>query len=343
MQRCLQLAASGAGNVAPNPMVGASLVYNNKIIGEGYHMKYGEAHAEVNCIASVEADNRSVISQSTLYVSLEPCSHFGKTPPCADLIIENRIPHVVIGCKDPFEKVNGGGIEKLLAAGVRITTGILEDEAMDLNKRFFTFHTKQRPYIILKWAQSANARIATGTFGAVKISNLISDTMVHKWRSEESAIMVGFNTAKFDDPSLTNRLWTGNNPVRIVLDPALELKTSLQLFSQQAPTLIINRLKSSTEGKVKYCKISDGLPIVEECVKLMHSEGLLSVIVEGGTKLIQAFINEGYWDEIRVIENSELQIEDGITAPNIDAFTSPAITMVGSDKHIFFRNNTSGI
>ena len=343
MQRCLQLAAAGAGNVAPNPMVGAVLVYNNEIIGEGYHMKYGEAHAEVNCIASVEADNRSVISQSTLYVSLEPCSHFGKTPPCADLIIENRIPHVVIGCKDPFEKVNGGGIEKLLAAGVRITTGILEDEAMDLNKRFFTFHTKQRPYIILKWAQSSNARIATGTFGAVKISNLLSDTMVHKWRSEESAIMVGFNTAKFDDPSLTNRLWTGNNPIRIVLDPALKLKASLQLFSQQAPTLVINRSKSSTEGKIKYCKILDGLPIVKECVKLMHSEGLLSVIVEGGTKLIQAFINEGYWDEIRVIENSELQIEDGITAPNTDAFLSPAITMVGSDKHIFFRNNTSGI
>lgn len=313
-------------------------MYNNKIIGEGYHMKYGEAHAEVNCISSVKPNNRSLISQSTLYVSLEPCSHFGKTPPCADLIIENNIPHVVIGCKDPFEKVNGGGIEKLLAAGARITTGILEDEAIELNKRFFTYHTKQRPYIILKWAQSANARIATATFGAVKISNLLSDTMVHKWRSEESAIMVGFNTAKFDDPLLTNRLWTGNNPVRIVFDPGLELKASLQLFSQQAPTLVINCLKASTDGVVKYCKISEGLPIIEECVKLMHSEGLLSVIVEGGTKLIQSFINAGYWDEIRMIENSELQIENGIPAPIIGTSLSPAIKMVGSDRHIFFRN-----
>jgi diaminohydroxyphosphoribosylaminopyrimidine deaminase / 5-amino-6-(5-phosphoribosylamino)uracil reductase len=200
MHRCLELARSGAGSVAPNPMVGAVLVYENRIIGEGYHQQYGRAHAEPNCIAAVKEQDKHLIERSTLFVSLEPCAHFGKTPPCADLIIENKIPGVIIGCRDPFVEVNGKGIEKLRAAGIQVQLGVLENECRKLNKRFFTFHTQHRPYIILKWAQTLDNKVANEDYSRVPISNEYTNRLVHQWRSEEMAIAVGTNTALYDDP-----------------------------------------------------------------------------------------------------------------------------------------------
>src|SRR5215212_3734496 len=208
MHRCIELALLARGNVAPNPMVGAVLVYQDRIIGEGYHKEYGKAHAEVNCINSVKAGDLDLIERAVLYVSLEPCAHFGKTPPCADLIIEKKIPRVVIGCRDPFKQVDGKGIEKLKAANIEVVTGVCEEACVKLNKRFFTFHTEHKPYVILKWAQSANNKIANADRSRVMISNEYSNRIVHKWRSEEMAIMIGKNTALSDDPELTTRLWT---------------------------------------------------------------------------------------------------------------------------------------
>src|SRR5437868_6012424 len=232
MHRCLELAKLAAGNVAPNPMVGAVLVHEEKIISEGYHKQFGEPHAEVNCINNVKEEDKHLIEKSTLYVSLEPCSHFGKTPPCTDLIIKNKIPKVVIGCVDIYKEVHGRGIKKLQDAEVEVVTGILEKECIELNKRFFTFHEKYRPYIILKWAESANGKIGIDT-ERVLISNEYSDRLVHKWRSEEAAILIGTNTALKDDPSLTTRLWQGNNPVRLVIDMDLRLPSHLKIFNRE--------------------------------------------------------------------------------------------------------------
>src|SRR5258706_6298419 len=275
MRRCLELATLGAGNVAPNPMVGAVLVYHGRIIGEGYHQKYGEAHAEPNSIASVKEEDRKLISQSTMYVSLEPCVHFGKTPPCADLIIKHKIPKVVIGCRDPFKEVNGRGIEKLKAAGVETEPGVLEKECKELNKRFFTFHTKHRPYIILKWAQTANGKMSGQGRDRLYISNEFTNRLVHKWRSEEAAILVGTNTALLDDPQLTTRLWTGNNLVRMVIDMDLKLPSSLRLFDDEASTIIFNTIKHdlkeeafipSTPGKAEtvFYQVTEDVNLVHQ-------------------------------------------------------------------------------
>ena len=243
MSRCIELAKLGAGFTAPNPMVGAVLVYDNRIIGEGYHRHYGHAHAEVNCIASVKKEDEPFIRQSVLYVSLEPCAHHGKTPPCADLIIEKKIPMVVVGSRDPFKEVDGKGIEKLQAAGVEVQEDVLEKECIDLNKRFFTFHTWRRPYIILKWAQSDDGKIAKTGHSRVLISNDYTNRLVHKWRSEEASILVGTNTALMDNPSLDTRLWKGPNPVRLVVDKNLALPASLNVFDQKIKTIIFNTLK----------------------------------------------------------------------------------------------------
>ncbi|HRN57787.1 MAG TPA: bifunctional diaminohydroxyphosphoribosylaminopyrimidine deaminase/5-amino-6-(5-phosphoribosylamino)uracil reductase RibD, partial [Agriterribacter sp.] len=240
MQRCLQLARAGAGYVAPNPMVGAVLVHHNRVIGEGWHRAYGMSHAEVNCIASVSNEDRHLIGESVLYVSLEPCAHYGKTPPCANLIIQHRIPEVVVGCRDPFPEVNGKGIEKLQAAGIRVTTGVLEKECRELNKRFFIFYTQRRPFVVLKWAQSSDGAIAAPGGLAVQISNPYTSRLVHRWRSEEPAIVVGTRTAMLDDPFLTTRLWPGKHPLRVVIDRALKLPGTLRLFDAAATTLIFN-------------------------------------------------------------------------------------------------------
>ena len=318
MSRCIQLAELGAGNVAPNPMVGAVLVYDDKIIGDGYHKKYGEAHAEVNCINSVEEKNKHLIEKSTIYVSLEPCAHYGKTPPCADLIIKNNIPKVVIGTKDIYKEVAGAGIEKLKNAGIEVLTGVLENECIDLNKRFFTFHQKQRPFIILKWAQSSNRKIGSER-ERILISNDYSNRLVHRWRSEEAAILVGTNTALKDDPLLTTRLWKGKNPIRIVIDKNLKLPHELKIFSKTTNTIIFNSLKNTIEENVEYIKL-ENKNLLEEILRTLYKLNIQSVLVEGGAKTLQSFIDAGLWDEARVITNEEMIIESGIDAPEIKSF-----------------------
>lgn len=318
MHRCLQLAKLGEGNVAPNPMVGAILVYENRIIGEGYHQQYGQAHAEVNCINSVHEADQSYIEKSTLYVSLEPCAHYGKTPPCADLIILKNIAQVVIGCRDSYEEVNGRGIEKLLKAGVEVIAGILEKEALDLNKRFFTFYTKMRPYIILKWAQSKNGLIAKADYTAVKISDHLTDRLVHKWRSEEAAIMIGTNTALYDNPSLTNRLWmAGNNPVRLVIDKHLRLPETLHLFDGSVKTVVFNFFKQEKHNNVLFYKLSSQENIISAVLKALYELKIQSVLIEGGAVLLQSFIDADCWDEARIITNETLMIDKGIKAPQL--------------------------
>lgn len=314
MHHCLQLAKLAAGNVAPNPLVGSVLVYDEKIIGEGYHKKFGEPHAEVNCINSVKEPDKNLIEKSTLYVSLEPCSHYGKTPPCADLIIKNKIPKVVIGCKDVYKEVDGKGIKKLQDAGIEVITGVLEKECIELNKRFFTFHQKQRPYIILKWAESTNGKIGEDS-KRVLISNEYTNRLVHKWRSEEAAILVGKQTALKDDPSLTTRLWPGENPIRCVIDNNLSLPVWLKIFDQSTPTIIFNFLKNEEEKNIKRVKLNDGN--ISTLAKSMYEQNIQSVIVEGGALLLQSFISEGFWDEARVIRNEQLTIHNGIAAPEL--------------------------
>ncbi len=319
MQRCLELAKRGAGFVAPNPMVGAVLVYNDRIIGEGWHQQYGEAHAEVNAIHRAAQSGQMDLSQSTLYVSLEPCVHFGKTPPCTDLIIKYKIPKVVIGCRDPFKEVNGKGIEKLIAAGVEVEVGIMENECKSINKRFFTFHIEQRPYIILKWAQTADGKIAYpshSTGGArLLISNEYSNRLMHQWRSEEAAILIGTNTALLDNPELTNRLWPGNSPVRLVVDMQLRLPDSLKIFNGEAKTILFNTSRQEEKGNLVYYKLEKDKNLIPQLMKALYQLKIQSVLVEGGARLLQSFIDDGTWDEIRIIHNNSLIIVTGLDAP----------------------------
>jgi len=331
LHRCLELARQAAGHTAPNPMVGAVLVHEGRIIGEGWHKQYGGPHAEPNCIDSVPDDDRHLIPQSTLYVSLEPCAHFGKTPPCADLIVRHRIPHVVIGARDPFEQVDGKGIDKLKAAGIDVTVGVLEEASTELNKRFFTFHTKHRPYIILKWAQTANGIIGNDDHSRLMISNALSNRTVHKWRSEEAAILVGTNTALFDDPQLTTRHWPGPNPVRLVVDMDLRLPASLQLFDGSTRTIVFNALQHGEKGQLQYYQITRDVTLVHQLANALYQLKILSVLVEGGAQLLQRFIDEGYWDEARIITNETLFVPQGIRAPELGAATLIEKTTVESD------------
>lgn len=324
MQRCIQLAGSGAGFVAPNPMVGAVLVYEDRIIGEGYHKKYGEAHAEVNCIASVADADKHLVRKATLYVSLEPCAHFGKTLPCSDLIIKNNIPKVVVGSVDPFKQVDGKGIQKLQDAGIEVVTGILEKDCKELNKRFFTFHTKQRPYIILKWAQTADKKIASNSNKRLIISNKYSNRLVHKWRADEAGILVGTHTALTDDPLLTNRLWHGKNPVRLVIDRKLKLSTGFKIFNHETATIIFNHEKNTLEAgdelnkQVYYYQVAETKNLVQQICEACYKLNIQSILVEGGAKLLQSFIDGKLYDEIRVITNTELFVRDGLNAPEFD-------------------------
>jgi diaminohydroxyphosphoribosylaminopyrimidine deaminase / 5-amino-6-(5-phosphoribosylamino)uracil reductase len=317
MRRCLQLARLGSGYVAPNPMVGAVLVCEGRIIGEGSHEVYGGPHAEVNCLASVKAQDLHLVPDAVLYVSLEPCAHFGKTPPCADLIIMNRIKEVVVGCRDPFPAVDGRGIEKLLQAGITVREGIEEEACRDINKRFFTFHQQQRPYIILKWAQSQNRKIAAMGDERLMITNDFSNRLVHKWRSEESAILVGTNTALADDPALTTRLWSGRHPVRAVVDLDRRLPPNLKLFNRKHPTIVFNTIDHEEEENIFYYRVTREINLIPQLAQAFHQLKLQSVIVEGGSLLLQSFIDAGAWDEIRIITNNELLVQEGIWAPEL--------------------------
>jgi diaminohydroxyphosphoribosylaminopyrimidine deaminase/5-amino-6-(5-phosphoribosylamino)uracil reductase len=344
MQRCLQLAKSGTGYTRPNPMVGAVLVHDNIIIGEGYHREYGKAHAEVNCIASVKDAHQHLIAQSTLYVSLEPCAHYGKTPPCSDLIIKNKIPKVVIGCRDPFAQVNGKGIEKLKAAGIEVATGVLEKESINLNKRFFVFHTKKRPYIILKWAQTADKKIALNENKRLIISNEFTNRLVHKWRAEEAAILVGTNTVVTDDPQLTNRLWVGKNPVRLVIDKQLKLASGARIFNNDAPTIVFNLHKTSIElnavleSKVYYYKLDHERNLIKQVADACFKLNIQSILVEGGAGLLQSFIDEQLYDEVRIITNENMFAGDGLHAPVFRNKPTQTNTMhLDTDKIEFFE------
>jgi len=330
-------------------MVGAVLVYEDRIIGEGYHQVYGKAHAEVNCINSVKEADQPLIERSTIYVSLEPCAHHGKTPPCADLIIARRIPKVVVGCRDPFPEVDGKGIGKLRAAGVEVTVGVLEAECKELNKRFFTFHTQHRPYIVLKWAQSMNGRIAGSGEGRALISNVYSNRLVHQWRSEEAAILVGTRTALMDDPSLTVRLWNGPDPVRLVIDKELRLPGSLQLFDKKVRTIVFNRVKHTVGGEVgkrpggegemlSYYQLAGDSSLVHQLMVALYQLKIQSVLVEGGARLLQSFIDEGCWDEARVITNTELELPGGLSAPVLDTTQPISHENLFTDMIRYYRN-----
>ena len=343
MHRCLQLAKFGAGHVAPNPMVGAVLVYEDTIIGEGWHQLYGHAHAEVNCLNSVSDANKKLVEKSTLYVSLEPCAHHGKTPPCADLIIAHKIPVVVIACRDSYKEVDGKGIQKLLQAGIEVILGVAEKEALGLNKRFFTFHTKQRPYIILKWAQSSDAKIAREDFSAIKISHPITNRLVHQWRSEEAAIMVGFNTALHDDPMLTTRLWHGKNPTRIVIDRHLKLPSSLHIFDDSVKTIVFNEVKLEEQKNMMFYKLDSDNNLLPALLTALHQLSIQSVLVEGGSKLLQSFIDQNYWDEARVITNEELSVGDGIAAPQLTHNTLTSSQKIATDTISIFHNAANKI
>ncbi|HKP31524.1 MAG TPA: bifunctional diaminohydroxyphosphoribosylaminopyrimidine deaminase/5-amino-6-(5-phosphoribosylamino)uracil reductase RibD, partial [Chitinophagaceae bacterium] len=281
-----------------------------------------EAHAEVNCINAVNPDDFGLIHESTLYVSLEPCSHHGKTPPCVDLIISKKIPEVVIGCRDPFKEVSGRGIAKLKAADINVIENILENECRELNKRFITFQEKHRPYIILKWAQTADKKIAPANRSQLSISNEASRKIVHKWRSEEASILVGTNTAESDDPELSNRHWQGTNPLRLVVDMDLSLPSSLKIFDQKIPTIVFNTKQHTFEKSefkgVNYYQVTNDVSLPVQIANALYQLNIQSVLVEGGARLLQSFIDEGEWDEVRTITNPSMNLPDGIAVPKFE-------------------------
>ena len=317
MQRCLELALLGMGDVAPNPMVGCIIVYNGVIIGEGYHQKFGGPHAEVNAINSVR--DPELLIQSTLYVSLEPCAHYGKTPPCSDLIIEHRIPRVVIGTVDPFVPVAGKGIERMRKAGIEVKVGLLEAECRQLNRRFFTFHEKKRPYILLKWAQTLDGFIDTDrteTLHPTWITNSLTKRLVHKQRSEESSILIGTNTAEYDNPALTVREWAGNQPIRMVIDRTGRLKFSLHLFDNKTLSWVFTGIETPDSENLKYITLDFDRNILPQLLSELYKRDILSVIVEGGSKLLNSFLEMNLWDEAFVYTGNQF-FGKGVAAPDI--------------------------
>lgn len=314
MQRCLELAANGSGKVAPNPMVGAVIVHDSKIIGEGYHQGFGLAHAEVKAIESVK--NKSLLSNSTLYVSLEPCNHFGKTPPCTELITKHRIPKVVIGSMDSNPLVSGEGIKFLKKSGIKVVSGILEKNCRDLNKRFYQFYENKHPYIILKWAQSMDGIIGQHQHPNLSISNEISRLLVHKWRSEESAIMVGTTTALLDNPALKVREFSGKNPLRIVLDKHLKLPSSLQLLDGTIPTLVFTSKKKKSTKNLEYIQFPKKVNELEFVLTSLYERKVLSLLVEGGATLLNSFIKQNLWHEARIFTSDKI-LSNGVNAPKL--------------------------
>ena len=315
--RCIQLAKNACCNAAPNPMVGAVIVHNGIIIGEGYHIRCGEPHAEVNAIRSVK--NENLLKEATIYVSLEPCSHYGKTPPCADLIIEKGIPEVVIGCMDPFSMVAGRGIKKLRNAGIKVKVGVLEKECQQLIRRFITFNTQKRPYITLKWAESADGFIDSKREAGnpVILSSPLTSMVVHKRRAEHDAILVGRKTALLDNPSLTTRNWFGKDPIRLVIDKNLTLSKQLNLFDGKVRTLVFTQEKTTNDqSSVEYIYLDFTKNILPQIMEVLYKQKVQSLLVEGGTILLQSFINEGLWDEA-YIETSPIYLKEGVKAPII--------------------------
>ena len=335
MERCIELAERGIRNVSPNPMVGSVIVYEGKIIGEGYHENYGKSHAEVNAINNVK--DKSLLSKSTLYVNLEPCAHFGKTPPCSNLIIEHKISKVVIGCIDSFSEVAGKGIAKMENAGIEVIVGVLEKESRALNKRFFTFHEKERPYIILKWAESKDGFIAPKNQTApFWMTSSESKKLVHQWRAEEDAILVGRVTVEKDNPSLTVREVKGNSPIRIVIDKELKLSSALNLFDCSAKTIIFNAKKTEVIDSNYFIK-TDFKDLLNNILEELYKQHIQSVIVEGGTKTLQSFIDENMWDEARIFTANKT-LTDGIKAPTVNGKIISE-EKIGEDKLETIKND----
>ena len=339
MSRCLFLAAKGLGKVAPNPMVGAVLVHDGRIISEGYHRKFGGAHAEVDCLDAVADADRHLIPSSTLYVSLEPCAHHGKTPPCTDRIIRERIPEVVVSCRDPFPQVDGKGLEQLRDAGVIVRFGALESQAEWLNRRFFTFHRKKRPYVILKWAQTADGMIAGPGKERTSISNPMSSLKVHWWREAEQAIMVGTDTVGQDDPMLTVRSGrSGVDPVRVVIDRYLRLPLTRRIFHPGASVVVFNTLREDHAGHLLYCRVDDERDLLPAILDRMYGLNLQSVLVEGGTVLLESFLRLDAWDEIRRITATDKRIPGGYPGPLLPEGLKGDATMIGKDKIEIFTH-----
>lgn len=349
MARCLELALGGQGNVAPNPMVGAVIVQNNQIIGEGFHAVYGQAHAEVNAINSVA--NKELLKESTLYVLLEPCSHYGKTPPCTDRIIEYGIPRVVIATTDPNPKVAGRGVEILRQNGKEVIVGVLQDEAIELNRRFITFHTKNRPYVILKWAQTMDGfidkkREASEPINSNWITNELARSLVHRWRSEEQAVLVGTNTVEKDNPQLNVRNWSGRSPIRVVVDRKLRLPISSNVFDGSQPTLLITGNNSSSLARKAEFTGINNLEIItidfikgieNQILKELADREIISVIIEGGAMLLTSFIQKNLWDEARVFVGSKF-FGEGVKAPAIKG-KLVSYDEIGDSKLFVYRND----
>ncbi len=340
MGRAIELAKLGMGNVAPNPMVGCVIVHEGKIVGEGYHHKYGEAHAEVNAVRSVK--NRDLFCQSTMYVSLEPCSHFGKTPPCADLIADLKIPRVVIGSVDPNEKVSGRGIERLKSAGCEVIVGVLEEECNRMNRRFLTFHQKRRPYIILKWAQTEDGFIDRSReepdFGQPTwITNDLSRIAVHKMRSDEAAILVGTKTALKDNPSLTVREWSGNHPLRLVLDRRGILPATCALLDQSTETLVFTEREMESKPNLEYILINFNQGTLHGINEVLFRRGIQSLLVEGGKSLLESYLREGLWDEARIYIGNK-RFGSGVRAPETDWVLNREEKLDDSLMRVYYRN-----
>ncbi|WP_373058701.1 bifunctional diaminohydroxyphosphoribosylaminopyrimidine deaminase/5-amino-6-(5-phosphoribosylamino)uracil reductase RibD [Zunongwangia sp. H14] len=344
IKRCIGLARNGFGNTYPNPMVGSVVVHNNKIIGEGWHQKAGLPHAEVNAINSVK--DQSLLQESTIYVSLEPCSHYGKTPPCSDLIIAKGIKKVVIGTVDPFAEVAGRGIKKLMDAGCEVAVGIEEQECRELNKRFFTFHQKQRPYIILKWAQTADGFIAPSAKNErepVWISNSRSKQLVHKWRAEEQAILAGTNTVVADNPKLNTRLWSGTNPTRIILDRNLRIPQKSAVLDGSIKTVILTdslnaeAAKENPTENLIFEPVNFEENLAAAICKVLYKHDLQSVIIEGGAKTLQTFIDDGLWDEARIFTGKTV-FKSGIPAPQLTGNLKEETCKTGDNLKIYIND-----
>jgi diaminohydroxyphosphoribosylaminopyrimidine deaminase / 5-amino-6-(5-phosphoribosylamino)uracil reductase len=323
MKRAFELARFGSGYVSPNPLVGCVIVHDGKVVGEGWHKKYGEAHAEVNAVASV--GDKSILKNSTVFVNLEPCSHFGKTPPCADMLIREQVKRVVISNLDSNPLVSGQGIAKLRVAGIRTDTGTLEQEGRELNKRFFTYVEKERPYIILKWAETSDGFIAQADMNSKWISNPFSRKLVHKWRTEEDAVLVGMRTALHDNPKLNVRDWSGRNPIRIVIDRNLKLTSALNLFDGTQKTICYNLHKDDEQKNTLFVRL-EGSSFLSALIEDLHRRKIQSVIIEGGAQILQAFINAGLWDEARIFTSLK-RFNDGVKSPVIrgNLFASHAV------------------
>lgn len=350
---CIQLAKEGIGKVSPNPMVGCVIVNNGEIIAQGFHEQFGGPHAEVNAISNIE--DKSLLESSTLYVNLEPCSHYGKTPPCADLIIQHKIPKVVIGCIDAFSEVSGKGIKKLKDAEIEVVVGVLESRSLELNKRFFNYYNKKRPYVILKWAKTQDGFIDVDRNDSKNIEQLKKESdqkndgkaynwittneskkLVHHWRTEVQAIMVGTNTALNDDPQLTVREVQGKSPLRVVLDLTLRLPNNLRVFDGNFPTLVFNYSKDEKRNNLEYVKLNKEEDLIDQILNTLYHRKIQSILIEGGAQLINSFLESGLWDEARVFTGIK-EFNSGLLAPTLDK--TPSTSLLFGEDHLDFYVN----